>query len=209
MLATSEPVFGSVIAKKPSCVPATQPGMYLRFCSAVPNFATVSEGPRFCMLNGSRHDAETLAISSAISTDSRQPIPLPPSSSGSAHEKNPSSPILATRSARNSCRLSSSANVGAISSAANRRAVSRIISCSSLKSNCIGIHSGPSRDMSFGWIETGRLGLQSASARCGHGKSRRLCLPAVRYSISMRTASPSTLSPDFTRTSVTVPATVE
>ena len=72
----------SVMAKKPSCVPATQPGTYFFFCASVPNLATVSAGPRFCMLNGRRQDAETLAICSAISTDSMKPMPLPPSSSG-------------------------------------------------------------------------------------------------------------------------------
>ena len=50
------------------------------------------------MLNGRRQEAETLAICSAISTDSMNPMPLPPSSSGNAQEKKPSSPILATRS---------------------------------------------------------------------------------------------------------------
>ena len=102
MLATSEPLSGSVMAKNPICVPSTQPGMYFFFCSSVPNFATVTAGPRFCMLNGKRHDAETFAICSAIKTDSKKPIPLPPSSSGSTQEKKPNSPILRTRSVRNS-----------------------------------------------------------------------------------------------------------
>ena len=70
MLATSEPVFDSVMAKKPSCVPATQPGTYFFFCASLPNLATVSAGPRFCMLNGRRQEAEILAICSAIRTDS-------------------------------------------------------------------------------------------------------------------------------------------
>ena len=103
MLATSEPVLGSVMAKNPSCVPATQPGTYFFFCSGVPNLVTVSAGPRFCMLKGKRQEAETLAICSAISTDSMNPMPLPPSSSGNAQEKKPSSPILATRSGLNAC----------------------------------------------------------------------------------------------------------
>src|SRR5512134_2455028 len=134
MLATSDPVFGSVMAKNPSCVPATQPGTYFFLCASVPNFVTVSAGPRFCMLNGTRQDAEILAICSAISTDSMKPMPLPPSSSGSAHEKNPRLPIFATRSTRNSCLRSSSSSVGAICSAAKRRAVSWIRRCSSVNS---------------------------------------------------------------------------
>src|SRR5512134_3147859 len=137
MLATSDPVFGSVMAKNPSCVPATQPGTYFFLCASVPNFVTVSAGPRFCMLNGTRQDAEILAICSAISTDSMKPMPLPPSSSGSAHEKNPRLPIFATRSTRNSCLRSSSSSVGAICSAAKRRAVSWIRRCSSLSSKFI------------------------------------------------------------------------
>src|SRR5215208_2768480 len=58
-------------------------------------------------------------------------MPLPPSSSGKAQEKNPNAPILATRSARNSCFASSCSRVGAMSSAANRWAVSWISRCSS------------------------------------------------------------------------------
>src|SRR3989304_3736370 len=134
MLATSEPVLGSVMAKKPSCVPATQPGTYFFLCASLPNLLTVSAGPRFCMLNGSRHEADTLAICSAISTDSMNPMPLPPSASGTAQEKNPRPPIFATRSARNSCLRSSSSSVGAICSAAKRRAVSWIRRCSSVRS---------------------------------------------------------------------------
>src|SRR6185295_11630448 len=134
MLATSEPVFGSVMAKNPSCVPATQPGTYFFLCASLPNFATVSAGPRFCILNGSRQDAETFAICSAISTDSVKPMPLPPSDSGNAHEKKPSSPICLTRSGLNSCFLSSASSVGAISAAAKRRAVSWISRCSSVSS---------------------------------------------------------------------------
>src|SRR5476649_1086015 len=137
MLSTSEPVFDSVIAKNPSWVPATQPGTYFFFCASLPKWVTVSAGPRFCMLNGSRQDADTLPICSAISTDSTNPMPLPPSSSGSPQEKKPSPPILATRSARNSCFASSCSSVGAISSAANRRAVSWISRCSSLSSKFI------------------------------------------------------------------------
>ena len=126
MLATSEPVLDSVMAKKPSCVPATQPGTYFFLCASLPNLLAVSAGPRFCMLNGRRHEAETRAICSAISTDSMNPMPLPPSASGTAQEKNPRRPIFATRSARNSCLRSSSSSVGAICSAAKRRAVSWI-----------------------------------------------------------------------------------
>src|SRR3990167_8394908 len=137
MLEPSEPVLASVMAKKPSCVPATHPGTYFFFCAALPNLVTVSAGPRFCMLNGSRQDAETLPICSAINTEATKPMPLPPSSSGRAHEKKPSSPILATRSARNSCFASSASSVGAISSAANRRAVSWISCCSSVNSKFI------------------------------------------------------------------------
>src|SRR3970040_1587794 len=137
MLATSEPVFGSVVTKKPSSVPATQPGTYFRFGASVPNLHMASAGPRFCMLKGSRHDADTLAICSAISTDSMNPMPLPPYSSGSAQEKKPSAPIFATRSALNSCLRSSSSSVGAICSAANRRAVSWISRCSSRSSKFI------------------------------------------------------------------------
>jgi len=37
----------------------------------VPHLATDRGGPMFCILNGRRHDAETLAICSAIKTDSR------------------------------------------------------------------------------------------------------------------------------------------
>src|SRR5512141_797250 len=139
MLATSEPVLGSVIAKKPSCVPATQPGTYFFFCAALPTLLTVSAGPRFCMLNGSRQDADTLPICSAISTDSMNPMPLPPSSSGTAQEKNPRPPILATRSGRNSCLRSSSSSVGAICSAAKRRAVSWISRWSSVRSKSISL----------------------------------------------------------------------
>src|SRR3972149_826431 len=144
MLATSEPVLDSVIAKNPSWVPATQPGTYFFFWASLPNLVTVSAGPRFCMLNGTRQDADTAAICSAISVDSMNPMPLPPSSSGTAHEKKPSSPILATRSIRNSCFASSSSGVGAIPSAANRRAVSWISRCSSVKSKFI-VASFPSR----------------------------------------------------------------
>jgi len=97
MLATSEPVFDSVIAKKPSCVPATQPPMYFSFCSGVPNFATVSAGPRFCMLNGRRHDAETLAICSAIKHGLHEAHAAAAVLLGSAQEKKPSEPIFATR----------------------------------------------------------------------------------------------------------------
>src|SRR5512140_2920383 len=64
-------------------------------------------------------------------------MPLPPSSSGSAQENMPSSPILATRSARNSCFASSCSSVGALSSAANRRAVSWISCCCSESSKFI------------------------------------------------------------------------
>src|SRR6266508_4040404 len=137
MLATSEPVLDSVMAKKPSCVPATQPGTYFFFCASVPNFATVSDGPRFCMLKGSRQEAETLAICSAISTDSVNPMPLPPNDSGSAQEKKPRLPIFATRSARNSCLRSSASSVGAISPAAKRRAVSWMSRWSSVNSKFI------------------------------------------------------------------------
>src|SRR5476649_1524970 len=137
MLATSEPVLDSVIAKNPICVPATQPGTYFFFCASLPNLVTVSAGPRFCMLNGRRQDADTLPICSAISTDSMKPMPLPPSSSGNPQEKKPSAPILVTRSARNSCFASSCSSVGAISSAANRRAVSWISRCSSVSSKFI------------------------------------------------------------------------
>jgi len=135
--ATSEPVLGSVMAKKPSEWPETQPGMYFSFWAGVPKRARVSAGPRFCMLNGSRHEAETFAISSAIKTDSMNPMPLPPNSSGNAQVKKPSAPILATRSALKAWARSSSASVGAISSAAKRRAVSWIRRCSSVSSKCM------------------------------------------------------------------------
>ncbi len=176
MLTTSEPVSGSVIAKKPRWVPATHPGMYFCFCSTVPNLSTVSAGPRFCMLNGRRQDAETREICSASRTDSRNPIPLPPYSSGSAQEKNPSSPIFTTRSARNSWCFSSSATVGAISSFAKRRAVSCASRCSSVRSK----NMMPSL-----------------------GSDRRSLAPP--YSITTSRSSSSTLSPFLTATSFTVP----
>ena len=137
MLATSDPLSGSVIPKKPIWVPATHPGMNFCFCASVPNFATVSAGPRFCKLNGSRQDADTLAICSAIKTDSMNPKPVPPSSSGTPHEKKPNSPILATRSSRNSWFFSSSTSVGAMSFRANSRAVSWTSFCSSVSSKII------------------------------------------------------------------------
>ena len=137
MLATSEPLSGSVMPKNPIFVPATQPGMNFRFCASVPNLATVSAGPRFCMLNGSRQDAETLAICSAINTDSMKPNPAPPNSSGTPHEKKPNSPMRATRSSLNSWRRSSSAMVGAMSFRANSRAVSCTSCCSSVNSKFI------------------------------------------------------------------------
>src|SRR5574342_62693 len=66
-------------------------------------------------------------------------MPLPPSSSGNAQEKKPSPPIFATRSARNSCLRSSSSSVGAISSAAKRRAVSWISVCSDVSSKFMSV----------------------------------------------------------------------
>ena len=107
------------------------------FCAWVPNFPTVSAGPRFCMLNGSRQDADTRAICSAISTDSMNPKPVPPSSSGTLQEKKPSSPIRATLSSRNSWFFSSSVSVGAMSFCANSRAVSCTSFCSSVRSKII------------------------------------------------------------------------
>src|SRR5512147_157170 len=66
-------------------------------------------------------------------------MPLPPISSGTAQEKNPRPPILATRSARNSCLRSSSSSVGAICSAAKRRAVSWIRRWSSVRSKFMSL----------------------------------------------------------------------
>ena len=137
MPTTSEPVLGSVMAKKPMDSPLTQPGMKRSFCSLVPNLLTVMDGPMFCMLKGTRHEPETLAICSARMTDSKIPKPLPPYSSSTAQPKKPFSPIFLRTSGRNLWFFSSSSRVGRISFSAKFFAVSCIILCSSVSPNCI------------------------------------------------------------------------
>ena len=74
-----------------------------------------------------------------------KPNPVPPSDSGTAHEKKPSSPIRRTRSRRNSWFLSSSTRVGAMSFSANSRAVSCTSFCSSVSSKFMLVVHSPDR----------------------------------------------------------------
>ena len=71
MEATSLPVSGSVMAKQPRLLPLTSPGMYLRFCSSVPQRWMVSAGPIICMLKGNPQEALTCATSMVISAEAR------------------------------------------------------------------------------------------------------------------------------------------
>ena len=129
----SLPAVSSVRPNPPSTLPDASNGTNVFFCAAVPKF-TIGDVPSVvCAEIVIECDASTRAISSIAMMKLMMSRPAPPSSSAHGMPSRPSSPMRLTVSHGKSCDASNCFAMGATSSRAKARTISRTARCCSVK----------------------------------------------------------------------------
>src|SRR5262245_11043701 len=130
--AASEPACGSLRQKQPRSAPRASCGSHQLFWLSLPKLRIGPHTTEFWTLTIVAHDASPAAISSSTSASETWSSPAPPQRSGTQTPKRPSGPISFNASRGNAAVRSHSAARGVSRARANRRTVSRIISCSAV-----------------------------------------------------------------------------
>src|SRR5215470_5901272 len=128
--AASEPACGSLRQKQPRSSPRASCGSHQLFWFSLPKLRIGPHTTEFWTLTIVAHDASPAAISSSMSASETWSSPAPPQRSGTQTPKRPSGPISFNASRGKAAVRSHSAARGVSRARANRRTVSRIISCS-------------------------------------------------------------------------------